>query len=135
MATLFIIPFEKNKSREKGWLTSVECIIFSTRLFSSLSMKLLFGEHVYGQPNHQLLSTNECRSVLLTCLFLNEQPGTVGPLYLLVLHLQIQPTASRKHLEKHSECFKKQNLSLMHTNCLHSFYIVFTTIYIAFTLY
>ena len=38
--------------------------------------------------------------------------------------------------KKVPESFKKQNLNLLHAgNYLHSFYIVFTTIYMVFTLY
>ena len=62
---------------------------------------------------------------------------TVGCPYLHVLCLGIQPTVDQKYLEKNfPEGSKAQNLNLSHAgNYLHSIYIVFTTIYIAFTLY
>ena len=63
--------------------------------------------------------------------------NAVGPLYLWVGHLWIQPTTDWKYSEKKiPECSKKHNLNFLHTdNYLHSIYIVFTTIYIAFTVY
>ena len=62
---------------------------------------------------------------------------TVHPPYPWVPHPQIQPTADGKYSKKKMpENSKKQNLHLPYSsNDLHSIYIVFTTIYIAFTLY
>ena len=65
---------------------------------------------------------------------------TDGPQYPRVPHLQIQPTIFfqyGKYLEKKFQKIpKKQNLTLPHNgNYLHSINIVFTTIYIAFTMY
>ena len=57
----------------------------------------------------------------------------VGLLYLRIPYLRIQPTKDQKKKKK-SKNFQKENLSLPYTsNYLHSIYIVFTTIYIAFT--
>ena len=49
--------------------------------------------------------------------------STVGPPYLQLPHLQIQPTANWKYFLKNPESSKKQNLNLL------------AAIYIAFTLY
>ena len=49
------------------------------------------------------------------------------------MYVWIQPTADQK--KKILECSKKQNFDLPYTDDLHSIYIVFMTIYIAFTLY
>ena len=63
--------------------------------------------------------------------------STVSPPYLWVLHPQIQTTAGWKYSgKKIPESSKKQKLNLPRaSNYLHSIYIEFTTIYIAFTLY
>ena len=55
---------------------------------------------------------------------------TVGFLY-----PQVLPTMDQKYSEKIPESSKKQNLNLCCYNCLHSVYIVFTMIYVAFTFY
>ena len=53
-----------------------------------------------------------------------------------ILHLQIQQIADEKILEKKSRSSKKQHLKLPHTSIyLDSIFIVFTTVYIAFSLY
>ena len=57
---------------------------------------------------------------------------TGSPQYLKVLHLQMHQNIQKKI----PESSKKKNLNLLHaSNYLHSIYIVFTTTYIAFTLY
>ena len=49
---------------------------------------------------------------------------TVRPLYAQVVHPWIQSTEDQKHLKKvEFQSFKKQNLNLSHTNCLHRIYI------------
>ena len=49
---------------------------------------------------------------------------TVRPLYAQVLHPWIQSTEDQKYLKKVKfQSFKKQNLNLSHTNCLHRIYI------------
>ena len=65
------------------------------------------------------------------------QKITVSPQYLWVPHLQIRPTVDQKYLEKkNSRKFQKAKWNLPHAgNYLHSIYIVFTTIYMAFILY
>ena len=57
---------------------------------------------------------------------------TGSPQYPKVLHPQIHQNIQKKI----PESSKKQNLNLLHaSNYLHSIYIVFTTTYLAFTLY
>ena len=64
---------------------------------------------------------------------------TVGPPYPRVAHPWSQPTVDRKYLKKNFREFHKAKLEFaVHRQLfsyLHSIYIVFTTIYIAFTLY
>lgn len=59
---------------------------------------------------------------------------TIGPLNSWVLNPQIQPTMNRKYLKKNSRNFPKAKLEFI-LCYLHNIYVVFTTIYMAFTLY
>ena len=72
----------------------------------------------------------------LSEITLRSSESTVRPLYLWVLHPQIQPTKDQKYSEeKNSRMFQKAKLEFATaSNYLHSIYIIFTTIYIAFTL-
>ena len=54
---------------------------------------------------------------------------TAHPLYLWVLHLQIQPNTDRKYLGKKFQSSKNQNLNWPYiSNYLHSIYMVLSGI-------
>lgn len=61
----------------------------------------------------------------------------VNPSYPQVPHPQIEPTVDQKHLRKENpEISQKWNLNLQHISYyFHRISILFTMIYIAFTLY
>ena len=83
-----------------------------------------------------LNAPEQIRGVIFCSFWISALIYTVGPPYPLVPHPWIQPTTDRKYLKKIPESSMKQNSNLLYTgNYLHSIYIVFTTIYIAFTLY